>query len=344
MPILLLLLLILLLNADAYSNIKRFITYSKRINYHQCNSNSNSNNVVEDGVNLSCLNDNINNDAAWLGESIETWLNTDWMKLSIHTKIGNIVKDVYVNARKNDVNDLGEMLMVIASTLEDVDLAEAFVNPFDIANKASDLLMLRMNRELCNCAGDLSSFSSINTVNTVNVPISSTSKTTKPIPVVDINKNKITKLSQYLQTEFNRYQFIRDFLEGDEDITWNDVHVVIALVLGFRIDSIDNSCKQNDDYAPIGWSRLTDIPDFASEDPFMDERLQRDMPDEEEAVDIVVETIIGTEMLKIMKQGSADIRRRILVSKWLYVHGFLTYSDFPIKTKIDEYPQHLSRD
>ena len=340
--LILLVLLLLLIQSDAYNSIKRF--NHKRINYHQCNSNSNSG--VEDGVNLSCLNDSIDNDAVWLGKSIETWLNSDWMKLSIHNKIGDIVKDVYTNARKNDVNDLGEMLMEIAKTLENVDLSDAFVNPFDIANKASDLLMLRMNRELCSCAGDLSSFSStsVNTVNTVNVPISSTSTATKPIPVVDINKNKITKLSQYLQPEFNRYQFIRDFLEDDNDITWNDVHVVIALVLGFRINSDDNSYKQNDDYAPIGWSRLTDIPDLSLEDPYIDERLQRDMPDEEEAVDIVVETIIGTEMLKIMKQGSASIRRKILVCKWLYVHGFLTYSDFPIKAKIDEYPQHLSRD
>lgn len=40
------------------------------------------------------------------------------------------------------------------------------MNAWDIANKASDLLMLRMNRELCTCAGDMSIFQTNSISNT----------------------------------------------------------------------------------------------------------------------------------------------------------------------------------
>lgn len=35
---------------------------------------------------------------------------------------------------------------------------EAFVGAWDVANKVSDFLMVRLDRELCSCAGDLSKY------------------------------------------------------------------------------------------------------------------------------------------------------------------------------------------
>lgn len=331
--ILIIILLIISVTIDGYININNNRQYIKLKVV--------DNNLIEDGVTLSSL-PNINNDAEWLGKSIKKWLDEEYMILPIHDKIGNVVTNIYSNSRNNNVNDLGDMLMAIGTELESVDLDKAFVNAFDIANKASDLLMIRMDRELCECAGDMSSFKNNDYV---NVKLSSSSSSTKPMPIININKNKIVKLSQKLSSEFPRYQLLREFLDDDDDVTWDDVHVIIALVLGFRVNNIDNSFKQNNDYAPIGWDDLDNVPDLSHHDSFIQDRLSRDMPDEEEAVDIVIETIIGAEMLKIMKANAKDnTLRKILISKWLYVHGFLTNTDFPLKSKVQDYPLHLTRD
>ena len=45
--------------------------------------------------------------------------------------------------------------------MELIDMNEAFVGAWDVANKVSDLLMVRLDRELCDCSGDLSEFSVI---------------------------------------------------------------------------------------------------------------------------------------------------------------------------------------
>ena len=46
----------------------------------------------------------------------------------------------------------------VGTGLESVKMGDAFVNAWDVANKVSDLLMIKMDRELCDCAGDMSKF------------------------------------------------------------------------------------------------------------------------------------------------------------------------------------------
>jgi hypothetical protein len=44
------------------------------------------------------------------------------------------------------------------------------------------------------------------------------------------------------------------------------------------------------------------------------------------SADMVMEALIRTEMAKMSKVSlSDDIRRRDLVSRWLYLHGFLAH-------------------
>jgi hypothetical protein len=42
---------------------------------------------------------------------------------------------VYLEQRRAGRNDLGDMLMQIGSSFEDFDMEDAFVGPWDIANK-----------------------------------------------------------------------------------------------------------------------------------------------------------------------------------------------------------------
>ena len=56
-------------------------------------------------------------------------------------------------------------------------------------------------------------------------------------------------------------------------------------------------------------------------------------------LDIVMETLAGLEIYKQMKESpSAEVRRRVLVSKWLYVQGFFN-DEFPVKTRF--IPGHM---
>lgn len=320
-------------------SIESFISNNVISKVKLCSSKTNNN--VEDGVNLLCLND-IQSDSIWLANSIEKWLNEEFIPLKIHNDISNIIKLVYIDARsKHNINDLGELLMEIGTKLETIDISDTFVNAWDIANKASDLLMIRMNRELCSCAGDLSNFTTDNEI-MVTVKSSSTSINTIQLPIINenIDIKRLNKISNKLSAEFNRLTFIREFLEDEIDI--DDMNIVIAIVLGFRLNN-DNKLVQNNDYAPIGWTDMNAIPDLFNNSSLIDTRLINDMPDETEATDIVIESIIGAEMLKIMNTQNDIIKRKILITKWLYVHGFLTFTDFPIKRKIDYFPEHLTQ-
>ena len=49
-------------------------------------------------------------------------------------------------------------MMNVGTGLETVNMGDAFVNAWDVANKVSDLLMVKMDRELCDCAGDMNKY------------------------------------------------------------------------------------------------------------------------------------------------------------------------------------------
>ena len=47
------------------------------------------------------------------------------------------------------------------------------------------------------------------------------------------------------------------------------------------------------------------------------------------SVDLILEQMVGHEMLKMLKKSSnVEMKRRLLVGKWLYVRGYLS-DEFP---------------
>jgi hypothetical protein len=48
---------------------------------------------------------------------------------------------------------------------------------------------------------------------------------------------------------------------------------------------------------------------------------------------MIIETLVGVEMFKMMKSSDDnEIKRRILIGKWLYINGFLS-ADFPARER-----------
>lgn len=164
----------------------------RRTSFHSLNA--------EDGVSLFQLTD-IETDALWLQSTICEWLDKEFIQQDIHQEIASRVKQVYAEERKRGVNDLGEMLMRLGSSLEDLSMREAFEGPWDIANKVSDCLMLRLDRELCDCA-DMS-FLTPQTLATC-IPTQSTI----------ISSAAVYEASSKFIDSFTRYRFLKDFLDG----------------------------------------------------------------------------------------------------------------------------------
>jgi hypothetical protein len=146
-----------------------------------------------------------------------------------------------------------------------------------------------------------------------------------------------------------------------DDVSWEEMHVVVGLVLGFRLSDMGDSVSdlegstasasasasasvlftQDSTLAPFRWEALSLVPDVADLDdvPLM-QRMEQDLPEDEGASDIVMETLAGIELYGRLKLSeNAIVQRRILVCKWLYIQGFLN-NLFPA---VDQYiPNHLS--
>lgn len=109
-----------------------------------------------EAVNMKALPD-FETDGVWLSEMIAKWLDEEWTELAVHKAIGNHVQERYVAARNDGVTDVGELLLLVGTSLEGFDMGSgeesAFINAWDVANKVSDLMFIRMDRELCTCAG-----------------------------------------------------------------------------------------------------------------------------------------------------------------------------------------------
>ena len=295
--------------------------------------------LMEDGVTLGSLNDH-NVDGQWLGEAITRYLNDEWITLPIHQKIGDIVSSVYIECRSRGVNDVGEMLMNVGNTLENVDISESFVNAWDIGNKVSDLLMVRLDRELCSCAGNMDGYKvdhdesiNIDKIEYVGIPagtIPSKRVVVPCIPTASININTFNDVVENYKSMFVRYNFMREFLDGELELS--SIQYIIAIVLGFR--AYDDSVRQDPHVAAYGWDELTSIPYVVDVDnDVLTARLRHDIPEEDEATDSMMESLVGIEMYKLYKSDLSDTEKqhRILLCKWIYTHGFIN-EDFPAST------------
>lgn len=190
----------------------------------------------------------------------------------------------------------------------------------------------------------------------------------------DFSVEDLRKTELDFATEWNRYTLLRQFLDyipvtlstsdaqyvvkssassASEDIymkymgdiSWRSINLVCNLMLGWRAS--DNSIHLDKTLQPITWHsdptrRMDQLLNFADcRDQFIDYKLSCDLPEDEESTDLVCEALGGYEMFKLM-QSCADndlqLRRKLLIVKWLYVYGFLS-SDFPPRARFIPYHQ-----
>ena len=155
--------------------------------------------------------------------------------------------------------------------------------------------------------------------------------------------------------------------------------LAVAVQLGFRLQLGQHGphLVQDQQLAPPYWEGLSEVPDFANiADLDIQRRLEADMPEETESVgkctrayegtiwqkrvlqlycvcsavrmiiylfftDIVMETLAGQDAYRIMKASTdPETQRRVLIAKWMYVHGILNDQFPPVKRYV---PAHMQQ-
>lgn len=91
--------------------------------------------------------------------SIQRWLDAEWMPQQIHYDIGMSAKASYLSCRNNNEHDLMAIMVQVADDLEkewyDKYDADAFVGNWDIANYVSDYLTKLTGSEQCECSSKI---------------------------------------------------------------------------------------------------------------------------------------------------------------------------------------------
>ncbi len=317
-------------------------TYSLKITF---NKKSSITLKAENGVSMEMLT-NHHQIGESLGKMVQKYLDEEWIELPIHERIGDLISIMYCSAREDGVTDVGEFLTRTGTALEKEDLSEAFVGPWDVANKVADFLMYKMDRELSSCSGTPAKFDvDINHNNNDNNDFVVNTVTGIDNVLSPLGLGDYGHAMESLETEFSRYKLLKDFIDGNGR-GWEDLSFAVSAILGYRLNgksgssssseihsvvNILDNCTRDISLGPVDWEDFDSIPDLTNNSlrQTMLTRMMVDMPEDESSTDIAIDSLAGMEMHKIIKRGKdQNAKDKILLCKWLYIYDFLG-GEFP---------------
>eukprot|EP01023_Acetabularia_acetabulum_P010657 TRINITY_DN1484_c0_g3_i1.p1 TRINITY_DN1484_c0_g3~~TRINITY_DN1484_c0_g3_i1.p1 ORF type:complete len:168 (+),score=27.70 TRINITY_DN1484_c0_g3_i1:12-515(+) len=116
-----------------------------------CNQSAEENKSADDNVQgvvlPACLD--IEADKQWISSQIQQWLDDEWTPLEIHGDVGNAAAEAYAKLRDQGEDELNSVLLGMGQELLTFNYRDTFVSAFDVANKVSDMLMMRMGIDVC---------------------------------------------------------------------------------------------------------------------------------------------------------------------------------------------------
>ncbi|KAF5838464.1 hypothetical protein DUNSADRAFT_2858 [Dunaliella salina] len=93
----------------------------------------------------------------WLQLQMLEWLNEEWpapTTVEPHAKLAEAVAMAYMKARASGQNDMTDILLALSTQLSaSFDFFDTFTDPFEVSNKATEVLMLRDGADVC-CANE----------------------------------------------------------------------------------------------------------------------------------------------------------------------------------------------
>lgn len=258
---------------------------------------------AEAGVSLAGLV-NLDDDALYLSRAVQSWLDEEWIEQDVHAEIGHAVAAGYREARESlGYDDLLSVMMHIGSSLEGVDMGDAFVGPWDVANTASDFIMARLGRETAACC--------------------------TTAPTGQFSEQSVADVQVSLEGVFQRYKFLANLLEAedpDTSVSWAEASVVVALLLGFRLREggvVDASAVNEAWLASVGSS----LPAIDAGAPLLQtlrSGLPEDGSDERDTLVQIAKSTYGEEAYRLAeREASPEFRARTVVAQWLIHNKFL---------------------
>ena len=88
-------------------------------------------------------------EARWLGDVMCFYLDDEWTPLPVHRRLGDALAEAYVAAREAGTDEVGSLILGLSESLVSFNFREAFVNRFEVANKAGEVLMMRAGMDVC---------------------------------------------------------------------------------------------------------------------------------------------------------------------------------------------------
>ncbi|PNW76099.1 hypothetical protein CHLRE_12g547850v5 [Chlamydomonas reinhardtii] len=102
---------------------------------------------------LKPLTGDVEFESAWISTALATWLDEEWTVLPEHQVLAKAAADAYVGLRRKGENDMGNLVLAVASELLSPELAPAFrasfTSPFEVSNKLSETVMLKDGCDVC---------------------------------------------------------------------------------------------------------------------------------------------------------------------------------------------------
>uniref|UniRef100_A0A6U2FXN0 Uncharacterized protein n=1 Tax=Hemiselmis andersenii TaxID=464988 RepID=A0A6U2FXN0_HEMAN len=259
----------------------------------------------KDGVQLP--EGNVKEVSAWLSDEVRQWLDDEWIPRDIHREIGEIAAGAYESARERGINEAGDILMEVANTMMGVDLYEADVGAFDIANKVTDLLLINDGRDVCCTVQPYNAGPSSRAVASDDsvVPPEAVSWT---VP----------------DSGFDRYQFLQQTMDGRTDASVVDRAVLESL--GFTVRKEQD--KTVYDASSVKDDRVLGINKILGDEEsceLLQEMLKEDLEEankDEEDLEPLIEALVGEGAFRMAKdEGDVDFAMREVCVKWLHFSG-----------------------
>lgn len=79
-----------------------------------------------------------------------------WMPQDVHNRIGDAVKSVYVECRRNNEVDISSIMIITSEHLDqrwiEFENDGVFVNAWDVGNYVADYLIQRTSEDVCACS------------------------------------------------------------------------------------------------------------------------------------------------------------------------------------------------
>ncbi|CAD5913233.1 hypothetical protein [Planktothrix agardhii] len=93
--------------------------------------------------------ENLQQEGEWLKQTLNRWLDEQFIPESVNETIAQRVAQIYVRQRMEGENDVGSLVLAIVTEMESFDFSKSFFGEFAIANAVSDLLLDSLGIERC---------------------------------------------------------------------------------------------------------------------------------------------------------------------------------------------------